>query len=316
MDFSLVEWQGIPEKLMNRFYECGNKAGDFGTTKSRAESSKYNTIALIVDQEVVGSADLLSHSQEVELHGCYILPEYRGKLQKNGKSAFEHMAVARLERTELPARTLATTAHGKTQHVYDNLGFSPYKFELPDSEDANAYVLMADQHENRRFYQEVYAPESVRDFVDYVSEVFGQEADLREGRYRGAEVDFVQDASTDSYSLFRVEKGDQNLENAVNQVLESKEDSMNVEVDVDTGDPFAYRFIDELVEEGFSPTAFKPVVKGVQGSQNPEVHLGCCSKSMDVELVPETREFLEVAGWDLELINRRELSNEFRVRSV
>lgn len=315
MDFTLVERQGIPERLMDWFYKRGIEAGDFGTTQSRSESNSYDTIALIVDKEVVGSADLLCRNQESELHGCYILPEYRGELEKNGKSAFEHMAGARLERTELPAKTLATTAHGKTQHMYDKLGFSPYKFELPESTDNRAHIVMADQHENRRFDQKAYVSESIRDFVNYVSEAFDQETDLRKGRYKGASVEFVEDTSAENYSLFRVEKGNQSLEKAVNQVLECREDSGDIRVDIDVGDPFAYRFIDGLVEGDFTPTAFKPVVKDCQSSQDPEVQLAYFDEPLEAELVPEAREFLKAAGWNLEIIDREELSNKVRIRS-
>lgn len=310
-----MEREGVPEELMNRFYSLGEEAGDFGTTRARAESDKYDTIALVVDQEVAGSADVINCDGEVEMQGCYILPEYRGKLKRNGRSAFEHMAAARLNRTDLPVRTSATTAHGKTQHVYNKLGFSPYELKLPDSENDKTHVMMADKHKYRRFDRELYMPDSIEGFLEYVSTGFDQEIKLREGSYDGIEISSSGVELEQNHSLFEAGSGDQSLDTVVNQILGAKQGSANLRVDVQAEDPSAYELTSELLENEFIPSAFKPIVKGGQKRQSVVVQLAYSSEPIEAELIPETRDFLGEAGWNIETINRKEKSEEVRLKS-
>lgn len=315
MEFSLVEKEGVPDELMKDFYNQGGEAGNFGTTERKAESSEYDTLVLVTDQEVVGSADLLVYDNEAKLHGCYILPEYREKLEKNGKSAFENMAAARLGKTDLPTKISATIEHGKTQHVYDKLGFSPYKFKLPKSEYDSGHIMMADRHEDRRFDYEIYVPDSVRDFVNHISEAFGQETGFREGEYRGIDVSFIEDMSEENYSSFKVEDGSESLKAAVNQILEAKEEDVNVRVDVDASDSSAYRFVSELMDEDFTPTAFEPVIETSRIFESPIIQLAYSGEPIEAEIVPETAEFLKAAGWDLKVVNRDEKSEKVKIKS-
>jgi hypothetical protein len=309
MEFRLVERDGVPKEVMREFYDHGREASDFGEIKSRAESNHYETIVLAINQNVVGSSNIICYDGEAYLEGCYILPEYREELRENGKSAFEHMARARYEKVDLPAKTSATTEHGKTQHIYDKLDFSPYKFKLPKAENNSAYIIMADNHELRSFNHEMYVPDSIKDFVKYVSEGFNEEPDCKEGDYSGAAVESKSSESC----RFKLYEGDQSLENALNQVLRAKKDNRSVKIDLDVGNSSAYAFISELLSEDFNPTAVEPVVEGSKKSQSPVLQLAYHDDSIEAELIPETREFLKKAGWTIETKEAKENSEDVEI---
>jgi hypothetical protein len=314
MDFSLVEKQGVPDELMAEFYEKGGVLDNFGTTKYRAESDQYDTLALVVDQEVVGTADLLYPDEEASLGGCYILPDYREKLNVEGKSAFEHMAGVRLNMTDRPAKTSATTDHGATQHVYNKFDFSPYEFELPRQPHERSHITMAEPHEKRRFDREIYAPEAIREFVDHVASNFGQEVELDEGDYTGVEVNYMEDVFAEGYEFFKVSEGDQRLKSAISDIAHKKQGSTNVTVRIDSEVPSSYEVINELLEEDFRPSGYNPFIEGSQMSQTSRIHMSYSNELMHADLIPETKEFLKDGGWGVQMIEQRDgSSSEFKI---
>lgn len=314
MEFSLVERQGVPDELMADFYEKGGKQNNFGTTEYRAESDQYDTMALVVDQKVVGTADLLYPDEEASMGGCYILPDYRGKLEINGKSAFEHMAGSRLNSTDRPARTSATTDHGATQHVYSKFDFSPYEFELPRNPQERPHIAMAEPHEKRRFDRELYAPEAIKDFIDHVTSRFDQEAELNEGEYDGVEINYMENVFDEGYEFFKVCEGDQRLQTAISEVMDRKPGSANITIQIDSEISSSYDIINELLEEDFRPSGYEPVIQGSQMSQSSSVHMSYSSEPMHAELIPETEAFLEAGGWGVQMIGQRDgSSSEFKI---
>lgn len=314
MSFSLVEKQGVPEELMAEFYEEGGNQDNFGTTEYRAESSQYDTIALVVDQKVVGTADLLYPDEEASLGGCYILPDYRGELEMDGKSAFEHMAGVRLNSTDRPARTSATTDHGATQHVYSKFNFSPYEFELPRNPHERPHITIAEPHEKRRFDREVYAPEEIRGFVDHVASNFDQEAELNEGEYTGVEVKYMEDVYDEGYEFFKVSEGNQELQPAINEIMDKKQDSANVDVRIDSEIPSSYDVVNELLEEDFRPSGYEPFIEGSEMSQTSRIHMSYSNEvPMRAELIPEVEAFLEAGGWGLQRIEQGGKAPEFKI---
>lgn len=313
MKFSLVEKQGIPNDVMADFYERGKNKDDFGTTQYRADSNQYDTLAIVAGQEVAGTADLLYPDGESSLAGCYILPDYREKLEMNGKSAFEHAAAARLDRTDRPARTSATTEHGKTQHIYSKFDFLPYEFELPRSPWGSSHINIAEPHGKRRFDRELYAPENVRDFVNSVAERFDQKPEFREGEYDGAEVNYMENVFDEGYEFFRIKEGNQELESVVGKINEKKKEAVNVAVETDPEIPSTDQVIAELSSEEFLPTAYKPAIEGSQMSQSSRFCIGYSSEPIRAELIPENRKFLEDAGWELELLKEGNKSSEFEI---
>lgn len=313
MDFSLVEKQGVPDKLMDEFYEKGGNQDNFGTTEYRAESDQYDTLALVVDQEVVGTADLLYPDEEASLGGCYVLPDYRGELRIDGKSAFEHMAGARLNMTGRPARTSATTDHGATQHVYKKFDFSPYEFELPRQQHERPHITIAEPHEKRRFDRDLYVPEELTEFIDHVASGFDQEAELNEGGYTGVEVNYMEDVFAEGYEFFKVSDGDQGLESAIKDIADKKQGSTNVTVRVDSENPSSHDVIEELLEEDFRPSAYKPLIEDSQMAQTSNICMSYSNEPMHAELIPETKEFLEAGGWGVQMIESGDRSSEFKI---
>lgn len=313
MEFSLVEKQSVSEELMDEFYEGGSETGDFGTTEYRAESDQYDTLALVVDEKVVGTADLLYPDEEASLGGCYILPDYREKLDIDEKSAFEHMAAARLNMTDRPARTSATTDHGATQHVYSKFDFSPYEFELPRQPTEKPHITIAEPHEKRRFDRELFVPESIRGFISKVTSGFDQEAEFNEGRYSGVEVNYMDNVFAEGYEFFKVSEGEQSLGSAIDDVASKKQSSNNVTVRIDSEIPSSYDFINELLEEDFRPTGYNPVIEDSQMSQGSRIHMSYSSEPMCAELIPETEAFLESGGWNLEKLDQKDKSSKFRI---
>lgn len=313
MEFSIVEKSGVPEELLNEFYEEGKNKGNFGTTEYRANSEQYDTLALVADNKVVGTADTLYPDQEASMAGCYILPEYRGRLEMHGKSAFEHLAKARIEETDRPLRTLATTNHGATQHVYSKFDFTPYEFELPSDEWQAPHVKIAQPHEKRRFDRQIFAPDSISDFVNHVASSFDQRTEMVEGDYTGVEVNYMPNVFDDDYEFFKVREGNQPLSDAIGDIMDKKQDAVNATVRVDPEHPSSYEFIDELLNEGFRPLGYAPVIEDSELSQTSNLHFGYSNEPMRSELIPETQSFMEVAGWELEPLEEKDNSTEFRV---
>lgn len=313
MGFSLVKKGGVSDELMESFYHRAKQAGDFGTTRGRAESSKYDTIALVTKSEVVGTADLISTGAETILRGCYILPDYRGDLEAYGKSAFEHMAGVRLNRTDKPARTSATTDHGATQHFYNKFDFSPYEFEPSRSSQKRPHVIMAEPHEKRRFDRELYAPEAVRDFIDHVASDFDQEAQLNEGEFNGVELNYMENVFAEGHEFFKVAEGDQRLRPAINEIADKKQDSANTTVRIDSEIPSSYDLVNELLEQDFRPSGYKPAIEGSQASQTSSIIMSYSNEPMNADLIPEVEEFLEAGGWGLHMIELGDRSSEFKI---
>jgi len=242
-----------------------------------------------------------------------MLPVYRGELEIDGKSAFEHMAGARLNMTDRPARTSATTDHGATQHVYSKFDFSPYEFELPRQSNERFHITMAEPHEKRRFDRELYAPETIREFIDQVASGFDQDVEPNEGEYNGVELNYIEDVFAEGYEFFKVTEGDQRLESVIDGIADKKRDSINVTVRLDSEILSSYEVINELLGENFRPSGYKPFIENSQMSQTSRIHMSYSNEPMRAELIPETEKFLEAGGWNLERLEQGDKSSEFRI---
>jgi hypothetical protein len=318
MSFSIVEKSEVPSDLMDEFYEEGGDRNDFGTTRYRAESDKYDTYVILKhnsgEKSVVGTSDLLEPNEESKMGGCYILPDSRG-LSKEGKSAFEHAAERKVRESSYPVSVSATASHGASQHVYEEkFGFKPLEVELPRSDQDPLHVKMIDEDSRRNFSSNLYAPEEFENLVNYLNQEFDADLSLDSSDQEAVSIDNMENVNESGYGFIKLGEGESTQEDLVNTLHEVMEGSVNATVEVDASNPSSYTTLETLLEEDFKPLGYRPENQGSQYSPEPKILMGYTEEPIEAELTEKSTEFLEKMDWDVEVTGNRENSKQAILR--
>ncbi|EGQ43035.1 MAG: hypothetical protein J07AB43_10240 [Candidatus Nanosalina sp. J07AB43] len=310
MSFEIQSDQEVDSIRVEAFLDQCEGYDDFGTTRYRVNEDAYDTLFVVKDGKVVGEADKLTHEDSVTLAGCYIDPGYRGELRKNGKSAFELLAEERTDNYK-SAKTDATTDHGKTQHVYDKLDFSPYSLNPSQHPTNDSTITMISGHDE---LGEVYVPEAARDFTDRLAKENNFGIEYAEGFYSGADVVDVGSPSSSSakYSIGKVEPGDQELIEALEAIDGViRDESRFDETRLNMNNPSTQEVGQVLMQQGFNVSGLSPGV----GDRDPYLHLADLNFEPEMELTPEVNRFLDSTGLNNKLLQEGKKSHSVTVKN-
>lgn len=282
-----------------------------GMPNGYMQDSLRNFVVEHEDYGFIGHADLFEGQDHYILMNCEINSQHRG-LSYDGKSVFEDLIETRLAETDgMPVRTDAVTDHGKTQYKMSQYGFRPLMVDPHPSPHSPPMIEMwRGSFEDPIVNLPERQVEAIREAGNGTKPIIGN------GEGSGLEYEKYQPFGEleEGLQVYRVQRGEKNPEEVVDEILDDRKGSERYAVNVIANPRFpeTEQLAEGLGEEGFDFLGFRPPY----GNMDESVTFGRFNRDIyQISATDESIELMETLGLEFSLEEEGEKSSNVTLLS-